>query len=550
MLKKLLAAFFIIILISFIVLSKSATSLPLLDHQVNTEDSLKNRLTIAHTEIFGKLERPQVVFDHGRHADAFKKEGCNTCHPLAPEGNHLFDFPFRAVSKTAKEIEDLYHEKCINCHKKIIKEKKKSLPVRCGDCHVKRFESLTIKYPVVEFDFSYHGKHLKKLKEEKIKDGCGVCHHTYDLREEDESLRLVYEEGTEEACSYCHDLSHQRGPELAAITKAAAKKGLSMQKVLHQQCVNCHLSHIRAGEKAGPVECMKCHTGKYRTIAQLANVPRPDRDQPKKPFISIEDGKMKGVFFDHTFHEKNSKTCRSCHHETLQACRKCHGLVGSAEGKQINLANAYHDPSTDIGCTGCHKKKKSNRKCAGCHYHLVDMDIQAKGPKKEICTVCHSGKKDGSAPIQPISLSELDTRKVPEKVTIKILEQQYEPSTFPHLKIIRKLIGVSNESKMGTSFHRNIQTICRGCHHQSIAEAEGKKDEPPYCRNCHSITFDAKNMNRPRLLAIYHRQCMGCHERMGIKEKGCTDCHKEKAIQPKDILSDSGALSTINKRGA
>lgn len=497
---------------------------------------IQEKLVIAHTEIFGKLERPQVVFDHGRHADTFKKEGCNTCHPLGPEGNCIFDFPFKAANNSAKEIEDLYHEKCINCHKKIIKEKKKSLPVRCGDCHVKRFESLTIKYPVFAFDFFYHDKHVKKLKEEKVKDECSVCHHIYDLREDDESLRLVYEEGTEESCYYCHDLGQKRGPELAAITKAAAKKRFSIQKVSHQQCVNCHMSYIRAGKKAGPVECMKCHTGKYRTLAELANVPRPDREQPKRPLISIEKAKMKGVLFDHTLHEKNSKTCRSCHHETLQACRKCHGLIGSSEGKWINLTNAYHDLSTDIGCTGCHKESKSDRKCAGCHYHLLDIDIQAKGPKKAICAVCHSGKREGSAPVKPIAVSELDPRKVPEKVTIKILEQQYEPSTFPHLKIIKKLIGVSNESKMGTSFHRNIQTICRGCHHQSVSEAEAKKTEPPYCRNCHSITFDAKNMNRPRLLAIYHRQCMGCHERMGIKERGCTDCHKQKTLQPKDIL--------------
>ena len=289
-------------------------------------------------------------------------------------------FQLRATRKTAKESADLYHEQCIGCHRKIIREKNKSLPIRCGDCHIKKFESLTIKYPIVEFDFAYHDKHVKKLKEEKVKDECGVCHHTYDLLEKDESLRLVYEKGTEESCYYCHDLNKQRGPGLEAIKQVAAKKGLSMQKASHQQCVNCHIRHINAGEKAGPVECLKCHTGKYKTVAELTDVPRPDRDQPEKPFISVEDGKMKGVLFDHAFHEKNTKTCRSCHHETLQACRKCHGLVGSVEGKQINLANAYHDPSSDMSCTGCHKKSKTDKKCAGCHHHLLNMDIQSKGP--------------------------------------------------------------------------------------------------------------------------------------------------------------------------
>ncbi len=133
---------------------------------------------------------------------------------------------------------------------------------------------------------------------------------------------------------------------------------------------------------------------------------------------------------------------------------------------------------------------------------------------------------------------------------MKILEQQYEPSTFPHLKIVRKLVEISNDSKVGASFHRNLQTICNGCHHKSNDEAEVKKAAPPYCRNCHSITFDAKNMNRPRLLAVYHRQCMGCHAKMGIKAMGCTDCHKQKAVRPKDLLSETGGIAAPDKGGS
>ncbi len=514
-----------------------------------SNNKMSEKLVIGHTEIFGTLERSQVVFDHGLHAAAFKKDGCEKCHTLTPEGNYIFDFPFSAANRTAKEIEDLYHEKCINCHKKVIREKNKALPVRCGDCHVKRFEALIIKYPVFEFNFAYHDKHVKTLKEKKGKDDCGACHHTFDPSEEDESLRLVYEQGAEESCYYCHDLEKKRGPELSAITQAAAKKGLSMKKVSHMQCVNCHLSYIKAGDKAGPVDCMKCHTGKYKTLRELAEIPRPEREQPKRPFISIEDAKMKGVSFDHAFHEKNTKTCRSCHHETLQACKKCHGLIGSPEGKWINLTNAYHDISSDGSCAGCHKKSKAGKKCAGCHHNLPDMDIQSKGPKKETCTVCHSGRKEGLITGKRISLATLDPKKVPEEVTIKFLEKQYEPSKFPHIKIIRKLAEVSNDSKLAASFHRTMQTICRGCHHQSTVEAEAKDNKPPYCRNCHSIVFDTKNPNRPRLLAAYHRQCLTCHEKMDIKEKGCADCHKEKVLQPKDLLTDTDDMRTISKRG-
>jgi hypothetical protein len=158
--------------------------------------------------------------------------------------------------------------------------------------------------------------------------------------------------------------------------------------------------------------------------------------------------------------------------------------------------------------------------------------------------VCHNGKKEGIAPVKPISSGTLISEKVPEKVTIKILEKEYEPSEFPHRKIIQKLLEHSNESKMATSFHRDMQTICEGCHHQSRADAEVQKGKPPYCRSCHSVTFDPRNMNKPRLLAAYHRQCLGCHEKMGLKQTGCKDCHKEKAVRPKDILSGlAGPLS-------
>jgi len=221
----------------------------------------------------------------------------------------------------------------------------------------------------------------------------------------------------------------------------------------------------------------------------------------------------------------------------LQACKKCHNMKGIPEGKWIITSGAYHDISSNFSCSGCHNNKKSEQNCSGCHHHLLDMDLKAKGSKKESCAVCHSSKKEVSGSKKPFPTNELNAQKVPEKVTIRILEKQYEPSTFPHLKIIRKLSEISNGSKMAVSFHRNIQTICNGCHHQSNTEAEAVKNKPPYCRNCHSLTFDQKNINRPRLLAAYHRQCMGCHEKMKVKATGCTHCHKEKTVIPNNILS-------------
>jgi hypothetical protein len=504
----------------------------------------ENKIGIAHTEIFVKLERPQVIFDHQKHVETLKKEqqSCDACHPLDEWKEFIFDFPKKVKGKDKDSIMNAYHDECMGCHKKRYKEdKKKTGPVTCGDCHKEEYRLIAVKYPVVEFDFSYHDNHVKKLREKIGKEDCSLCHHTYDIEEKDESLALVYEKGTEESCYYCHDLEKKRGPKLTAITRAAAKKGLDVQRASHLQCLNCHLKYEqeleqkqdrKKEEKAGPTECAKCHTGKYKTIAELEKIPRPDRGQEEKPFINIQNAKMKGVAFDHGYHEKNHKTCRGCHHETLNSCKTCHTLTGSSDGKWVNTANAYHDVLSEQSCSGCHRIKKAEKDCAGCHGFLPIMDMQTKGPQKETCDICHTGKKE-LLPSTRLSIAGLDTEKVKKEVTVKILEREYEPSKFPHLKIIERLVKASNDSKLGSYFHRKLETLCDGCHHQSRAEAEMEKNSPPYCRNCHSVSFDAQNRNRPKLIAAYHGQCISCHDHMKLeKARKCEECHEKRDVRP------------------
>jgi hypothetical protein len=509
-----------------------------------------DNIGIARTEVFGKLERPQVIFNHKKHIEAFKKEGkqdwetCDTCHPISDDKTHiLFDFPKKVKGKGSEALMNGYHDECIGCHKDRAQENKKAGPINCGDCHKKDFESVELKYPVFEFDFKNHDDHVKKLKEKIGKDDCSLCHHTYDINEEDESLALVYEEGTEEACEYCHEFGKKRGPELTAITRICERKNLPIERASHITCLNCHLYYSKVekpdakGEKkVGPLECSKCHTGKYRTIEELAKVPRPDRDQPERPFLDIENAKMKGVSLDHKSHQTYTKNCRSCHHETLKACNECHTMIGKAEARGINISNAYHDMLSEHSCSGCHEVKKQDKKCAGCHHAIAPMDLETKDPKKETCALCHTGKKEGLPTPTPLSIAKLDTEKVKKEVTVKVLKNEFEAAKFPHLKIIEKLVKNSNDSKLASYFHPRLQILCEGCHHQSRDEAEAKKDTPPYCRNCHSKSFDTQHVNRPRLIAAYHRQCIQCHKEMDLeKPKECKECHKEIANRPKYI---------------
>jgi hypothetical protein len=146
----------------------------------------------------------------------------------------------------------------------------------------------------------------------------------------------------------------------------------------------------------------------------------------------------------------------------------------------------------------------------------------------------------------PISVAKLDPEKVKKEVTIKVLEKQFEPAKFPHLDIIKKLVDISNKSKLANYFHKDMQTLCEGCHHQSLAEAEVQKDAPPYCRNCHAVAIDLQALQKVRLLTAYHNQCMGCHDAMQL-DKGsklrskegdrCADCHKRKEKGPEAITS-------------
>jgi hypothetical protein len=505
----------------------------------------ENKISIAHTEIFGKLERPQVIFNHGKHQEAYKKEGCKTCHPV-DEWNQLnFDFPKKVTKKEKTPVMKAYHDECIECHKKMSRENKKSGPVNCGDCHKEKEKSIEVKYPVFEFDFYVHDKHVKKLREKLGKDDCSLCHHIYDIHEEDESLALVYEKGTEESCNYCHELGKKRGPELTAITRVTEKKGLSLKTASHLQCINCHLKYQQKGEKeVGPTECVKCHTGKYRTVAELEKVPRPDRGQSERPFINMQDVKMKGVTFDHDYHQKAHKDCRVCHHETLRACKGCHTLMGKPEGNGVNVARAYHDVFSEHSCEGCHNLKKMEKGCFGCHSNIPVMDVESVGPKKESCAVCHRGEMKRPFSRPPLSVAGLDPKNVPKEVEIKVLGKEYEPAKLPHLEIIKKLADVSNKSKLGNYFHVNMQTLCNGCHHRSVTEAEVKKDTPPNCRGCHPVMFERDALNKTTLISAYHRQCMGCHDKMGI-EKGssvrfgkgdrCADCHKKKVGGPTEI---------------
>ncbi len=59
-----------------------------------------------------------------------------------------------------------------------------------------------------------------------------------------------------EDCKTCHKLFPRKSGE---IERLKAEKKLKKKKVMNALCIKCHKKEKRAGNKAGPTKCNKCH---------------------------------------------------------------------------------------------------------------------------------------------------------------------------------------------------------------------------------------------------------------------------------------------------
>jgi hypothetical protein len=235
----------------------------------------------------------------------------------------------------------------MNCHKK--SREKKAGPIVCGDCHVEKLQSVTIKYPLFEFDYQVHDTHDKKLKERNIKETCDLCHHIYNEE-------LVYERGKEWSCYYCHDIGKQTGPALAVETRNTKKKDFNIRRISHIRCLNCHLYFTlkekvdpTGKKKVGPLICDKCHTGKYKTVAELEKC-RPDACQPKA--IQILKCQVEGVSWIIKYEKIG--------HAGLSS-RDIKPVRRRSQGKPpASMLQTYHDVFLKKLCY-CHESRKKKK---------------------------------------------------------------------------------------------------------------------------------------------------------------------------------------------
>ncbi len=446
------------------------------------QNLLENRVMMARPEAFAELERPPVVFDHRRHTEALKEEGCRGCHPADGQGKVDYQYVEWRELPDRRALIDAYHEKCMKCHYEgVTEEGKKVRALTCGECHLETMAYKTLEWYPATFDHFHHIDAMEK--------GCDTCHHQYD----EERKKLVYEKGQEEACGKCHKDTPEGNRD-------------SLRKEGHTSCIGCHEEKYLAGEiKLDPYDCRQCHKPEAKPLPETREiVARIYQAQPTELLISYPGSILPPVPFDHEKHDPKKECSKCCHHfhvrtlvaadtrfqETADACRQCHEQAEvSARAGCVQADKIYHDAESPNSCVGCHTEQ--------------NKEVTKEDEKRPVsCKGCHTG--DVTA-VQPVEMEKAGPpEEGPETYIIARMSRKYLPVKFPHAS------------------HTKMITNCDSCHHH------GPEKEKPTCNTCHGAPLDFMKLTKPRLISAYHRMCMGCHRGMGTGPVACTKCHEER----------------------
>lgn len=510
--------FFAVIVLSVLFPFVGQTGTKGQDSAKNSGEKRPDRLVIRLGAELGKQKMPAVGFLHDLHTKAVDGK-CASCHA---EKDNAFIFKFKRTDEKASM--QLYHDNCIACHsdKKAAGQASGPGAENCRACH-SADKTKASSWSQIKFDKSLHAIHEGSLEIKGMapsdKDNCSRCHHKYN----EKTKEIFYVKGEEESCSYCHKDNRQEN--IRPIREAS-----------HDSCVKCHQTLKAKDIKAGPVSCEGCHDAeKQKKIKKLSDIPRIKRNQPDETVItawkadsSDKTRYMKAVPFNHKGHEKTSETCKTCHHESLKKCRDCHTAEGGdTKGGLVGLEQALHSKNSDRSCIGCHDKSTQGADCAGCHFSK-----KAGKENQDSCKTCHSISPDQLQPADPALVAKaallnqssrytvVAVDKIPETITIEALSNEYQPSKFPHRKIVQAIFKRVEKSEMAKVFHTDQAGICMGCHHNSP-----KSLEPPKCVSCHNKKGQGPD-GRPGLKGAYHGQCITCHQKMKVEAVAATDCVK------------------------
>jgi hypothetical protein len=107
-----------------------------------------DKIILDSSKTSNKKGRPVVTFPHNRHIEVGL--GCKDCHHIYESGKNVLDESKLEAgnqdircstchgSKLRPNLQQAFHDQCMGCHMKYQKEKKKTGPRFCGECHVRK----------------------------------------------------------------------------------------------------------------------------------------------------------------------------------------------------------------------------------------------------------------------------------------------------------------------------------------------------------------------------------------------------------------------------
>ena len=110
----------------------------------------QDKMVLDSSHTLKKKGRPVVTFPHNQHVEAGLD--CKACHHLYQNGKNVLDESKLEAgnpnircsnchgSKLHLNLQQAFHDQCIGCHAGYHhqKEKKKTGPRYCGECHIRR----------------------------------------------------------------------------------------------------------------------------------------------------------------------------------------------------------------------------------------------------------------------------------------------------------------------------------------------------------------------------------------------------------------------------
>jgi hypothetical protein len=107
-----------------------------------------DKMVLDSSKVLGQKQRPAVTFPHNHHVEIGLS--CKDCHHFYQGGKNILDESkleegnqdIRCSAchdpKSRGILKQAFHDQCMGCHIRYQKEKKKTGPRYCGDCHIKK----------------------------------------------------------------------------------------------------------------------------------------------------------------------------------------------------------------------------------------------------------------------------------------------------------------------------------------------------------------------------------------------------------------------------